>query len=84
MLLDITKLPGFGGPDGLEVDHLGTLFGAGREAVFVFTAKGTHLGTLFTGAITSNLAWGEDGSTLFITTEKRLLGMRLSTKGMGF
>lgn len=84
VLLDVTKLPGFGGPDGLEVDHLGTLFGAGREAVFVFTAEGTHLGTIFTGAITSNLAWGEDGSTLFITTEKRLLGMRLSTKGMGF
>lgn len=84
VLLDVTRAPGLGGPDGLEVDHLGNIFGAGREAVFVLAADGTHLGTITMGAITTNAGWGEDGSTLFITTERRLLRLRLSTRGMGF
>ena len=84
MLLDVTGMSGFGGPDGLKVDHLGNLFGAGREAIFVIAADGTHLGTIRTGAITTNLGWGEDGSTLFITTERRLLRLRVHTRGRGF
>jgi gluconolactonase len=84
VLLDVTELPGFGGPDGLEVDHLGNLYAAGREAVFVLAADGTHLGTIHIGAITTNLGWGENGSTLFITTERRLLRLRVRTRGLGF
>ena len=84
VLLDVTGLPGLGGPDGLELDHLGNLFGAAREAVFVVAADGTRLGTIPTGSITTNLAWGEDGSTLFITTERRLLRLRVATRGIGF
>jgi gluconolactonase len=84
VLLDVTGASGFGGPDGLEVDHLGNIFGTGREAVFVIAADGTHLGTIRTGAITTNVGWGEDGSTLFVTTERRLLRLRLSTRGAGF
>ena len=84
VLLDVTGVSGYGGPDGLEVDHLGNIFGAGREAVFVIAADGTHLGTIPMGSITTNLGWGEDGSTLFITTERRLLRLRVSTRGPGF
>jgi gluconolactonase len=83
LLLDVTGASGFGGPDGLEVDHLGNIFTAGREAVFVLAADGTHLGIIHMGAITTNLGWGEDGSTLFITTEKRLLRLRVHTRGRG-
>ena len=83
VLLDVTGMSGFGGPDGLEVDHLGNIFAAGREAVFVLAADGTHLGTIPMGSITTNLGWGEDGSTLFITTERRLLRLRVSTRGIG-
>lgn len=84
VLLDVTGVSGYGGPDGLEVDHLGNIFGAGREAVFVIAADGTHLGTIPMGSITTNLGWGENGSTLFITTERRLLRLRVSTRGSGF
>lgn len=84
VLLDVTGMPGFGGPDGLEVDHLGNIYAAGREAVFVLAADGTHLGTIRIGAITTNLGWGENGSTLFITTERRLLRLRVRTRGLGF
>ena len=36
------------------------------------------------GSLTSNVAWGEDGSSLFITADTRLLRMRLGTRGIGF
>lgn len=72
VLLDVTSLPGYGGPDGLAVDRLGTVFAAGREAVFVLAADGTHLGTIPMGSITTNAGWGGDGRTLFITTERCL------------
>jgi gluconolactonase len=84
VLLDVTETPGLGGADGLEVDHLGNVFAAGRESVFVLAADGTHLGTHATGSIATNLGWGEDGSTLFITTERRLLRLRTTTSGPGF
>ncbi len=84
VFFDVTGMDGLGGPDGLVVDRDGVVFAAGREAVFVIAPAGTLLGTIFTEAITSNVAWGEDGSTLFITTERRLLRVRLSTTGAGF
>jgi gluconolactonase len=84
VLWDVTNLSGYGGPDGMKVDHLGNIFGAGRERIFVIAADGTHLGTIAVGSITTNLGWGEDGATLFITTERRLLCLRTCTRGKGF
>lgn len=85
VLLDVTGMDGYGGPDGLAVDHRGNLYAAARERVFVVAADGTHLGTLILRqGITTNLGWGEDGSALFVTTERRLLRLRLTTRGARF
>jgi gluconolactonase len=73
-----------GGPDGIKVDVHGNLFGAGPEAVYIFAPDGTHLGSIFTGVPTGNIAWGDDGSSLYITAETRLLRIRLNTNGVGF
>jgi gluconolactonase len=73
-----------GAPDGLKVDREGNLFATGPEGVYVFAADGSHLGTIFTGVPTGNVAWGEDGSSLFITAETRLLRLRVTTRGAGF
>lgn len=73
-----------GAPDGLKVDVHGYLYGAGPEGVYVFAPDGTHLGTLFTGVPTGNVAWGEEGSALYITAGSRVLRIALSTKGVGF
>lgn len=73
-----------GTPDGIKVDAGGNLFAAGPEGVYVFAADGAHLGTLFTGVPTSNLAWGDDGTSLFVTAESRLLHLRTTTRGPGF
>ena len=45
---------------------------------------GTHLGTLVTGQPTGNCAWGDDGSTLYITSNHDLVRIRTLSKGIGF
>lgn len=71
-------------PDGLKVDALGNLFATGPGGVLVFAPDGTHLGTFNTTEATSNCAFGDDGSTLYITADMYLLRIALSTKGDGF
>lgn len=73
-----------GAPDGMKVDQHGNLFATGPGGVLVFSPDGKHLGTLLTTQATANCAFGEDGSTLFITADRYLLRIRLSTKGLGF
>jgi gluconolactonase len=76
------RLPG--GPDGLKVDVQGNLFGAGPGGVYVFAPDGAHLGTLETGVPTANVAFGEDGSVLFVAASTAIYRIELSTRGAGF
>ena len=70
-----------GAPDGLKVDRAGNLFAAGPGGIYVFAADGSHLGTILLNQPTGNCAWGEDGSTLFITSNKTVYRARLATSG---
>ncbi|MEW6248265.1 MAG: SMP-30/gluconolactonase/LRE family protein [Nitrospirota bacterium] len=74
----------FFGPDGLKIDQAGNLFGARPGGVSVFAPDGTHLGSIETGTPVSNLAWGDDGSTLYLTGGSLLYRIRLLTTGTGF
>ncbi len=78
------KKPNYGGPDGLKVDREGNLFAARPGGINVFAPDGTLLGSIETGVATSNCAWGEDGSVLYITASSAIYRIRLSTKGAGF
>lgn len=73
-----------GGADGLKVDRSGNLWATGPGGVLVFSPAGRHLGTIMTGEPTANVAFGDDGSTLYITANKTLMRIRTSTKGLGF
>lgn len=76
------KKPGL--PDGLKVDAKGNLFATGPGGVYVFAPDGKHLGTLATGVPTANCAFGDDGATLYITANDKLVRVRTATKGLGF
>jgi len=52
--------------------------------VLIINADGEHLGTILASPRTSNATFGEDGSTLFITANTRLVRIRLNVKGVGF
>jgi gluconolactonase len=71
-------------PDGMKIDAQGHLFATGPGGVHVFDKDGKRLGTFATGEATSNCAFGEDGSTLFITADMYVLRLRLKVKGAGF
>ena len=73
---------GDGVPDGLKVDVHGNVFATGPGGVHVFAPDGTRLGRIITDVPTANVAFGEDGATLFITANHRVLRMRTQTRGM--
>jgi gluconolactonase len=72
------------GPDGLKVDHAGNVFGTRPGGISVFAPDGTRLGSIETGGPTSNLAWGGDGSMLYITAGTTVYRIKTMTKGIGF
>jgi gluconolactonase len=71
-------------PDGMKVDRKGNIFGGGPGGVLVISPDGRHLGTIVTGEVTSNCAFGDDGSTLYMTADHYVMRIRLRTKGAGF
>lgn len=73
---------GDGVPDGMKVDVQGNVFATGPGGVLVITPDGTLLGRILTGVPTANVAFGEDGATLFITANHRVLRLRTRTRGM--
>jgi len=73
---------GEGVPDGMKVDVHGNVFATGPGGVHVFTPDGQRLGRIITDVPTSNVGFGEDGSTLFITANHRVLRLRTRTQGM--
>lgn len=84
VFFDSTSLVGDdhpGLPDGLKVDRRGNLFATGPGGVLIFSPNGDHLGTIETGEATANCAFGEDGSTLFLTADMFLGRIPLKTQG---
>ncbi len=73
-----------GGHDGLKVDLHGNLFATGPGGVLVISPAGKHLGTINTGERIANCAWGNDGCTLYLTSDMYLCRIRTKTKGKGF
>ncbi len=68
-------------PDGMKVDRAGNLFAAGPGGINVFAPDGTLLGRINPDEPTSNCAFGEDGSVLFVTANHYLCRIKTGTKG---
>jgi gluconolactonase len=71
-------------PDGMKVDKDGNLWATGPGGIFIFTPQGKHIGWIRTGEATANCAWGDDGSTLYITADMWLCRLKTKTKGKGW
>ena len=71
--------------DGMAVDQEGNVYVTGPGGgVLIINPEGEHLGSIMAPPRTSNAAFGEDGYTLFITANTRLVRIRLNVKGVGF
>ncbi len=75
---------GPGLPDGMKVDRAGNVWTTGPNGVLIISPEGKHLGTIQTGQPTGNCAWGDDGSSLYITSNMFLLRVKTETKGAGW
>jgi gluconolactonase len=73
-----------GAPDGMTVDKAGNIFSAAPGGIYVIASDGALLGMFDFNQPTGNCAFGEDGSTLFVTSNTAIYRVRLSTKGVGF
>jgi gluconolactonase len=78
----IGKLPG--GPDGMKVDKAGNLWVTAPGGVHVYSPDGKRLGWIETNERTANCAWGDDGSTLYMTADMYLCRIRTTAKGIGW
>lgn len=76
------KLKGL--PDGLKIDKKGNLFATGPGGVLIISPEGKLLGRIDTNEPTANCAWGNDGSTLYITSNMHLCRIKTLTVGVGF
>lgn len=84
VFFDATALQAAGGPglpDGMRVDAKGRLFATGPGGVLILTPEAQLLGVIETGFPTANCAFGEDGRTLFLTSNHLLARVRTKTTG---
>ena len=72
------KLPGL--PDGMKVAKDGHLFASAPGGILVMSATGKRLGLITTGAPIANCAFGDDGKTLYMTSQHSLARVRLLIK----
>lgn len=72
-----------GVPDGMKIDKNGNLFVTGPKGIWVWDAKGNHLGTIVMPEQPANLTWGDKSyGTLYITATTSVY--RLETQTTGF
>lgn len=79
---DATDLVGSeaGLPDGLKVDKHGNIFASGPGGIWIFGTDGKVLGKIKTGQATSNCAFGEGETALFITADMYVMKVALAAR----
>ncbi len=81
IFFDMTDAPGEDALDGVKVDAQGNLYVSGPGGLWVLAPDGRHLGTLIPPKHPHNMAWGDDGHTLYLCARSGLYRMRLGLPG---
>jgi gluconolactonase len=80
VLLEMTS-PDPSEADGLKVDQQGNIFCTGPGGIWVCRATGDLLGRIILPELPTNLAWGENGSVLFVTAATSVYRLETKTRG---
>ena len=59
----------------------GNIYATGPGGVWIFTPAGEHLGTIRPEEVPANVAWGDDGSSLYMTARTGLYRIKLLSEG---
>jgi len=82
IFFDMTGAKGEDAIDGIKVDQQGNLYVSGPGGLWVISAVGKHLGTIYAPKHIHNMAWGdEDNKTLYLCGRNGLYRMRLNIPG---
>jgi len=73
-----------GSCDGLKTDKDGNVWATVPGGLMVLSSAGKKLGYIQTNEPTGNCCWGDDGSTLYITSNMFLIRVKTQTKGTWF
>jgi gluconolactonase len=82
VFFDMTQAAGEDAIDGIKVDQEGNLYVSGPGGLWVISAAGQHLGTIIAPMHAHNMAWGDDGKTLYLCARSGLYRMRLGIAGV--
>ena len=83
IFFDMTAAPGEDAIDGIKVDTRGNLYVSGPGGLWVLSPEGRHLGTIVPPEHPHNMAWGDDGHSLYLTAQTSLYRLRLNVTGTG-
>lgn len=81
-LIDFTGREGSGVPDGMKVDSHGNVWTTGPGGIRIISPQGKVLGQILLPEVAANLAWGGNGTTLYITARTHIY--RLQTRVRGY
>lgn len=70
-------LKGPGAPDGIKVDAKGNVFSTGPGGCLILDPAGKLLGRILCGRPTANVAFGNGGSRLYLSSDDRILRVAL-------
>lgn len=75
--VDLSNVPGEICFDGLKVDRAGNVYASAPGGVRIFSARGTHLGTISPPELPANFTFGDaDGRSLYMTARTGLYRLR--------
>ena len=78
----MTGAPGEDALDGIKVDERGNLYVSGPGGLWILSPEGRHLGTIIPPKHPHNMAWGDDGKTLYLCARSGLYRIRLNVAGV--
>lgn len=67
--------------DGVKVDNQGNIFASGPEGIWIISPQGKYLGKIIGPERPANMAWGDDGKTLYLTAHTGLYKIRTKNGG---
>jgi gluconolactonase len=80
-LIDFTGKEGPGVPDGMKIDREGDIWSTGPGGIRIISPQGKVLGQILLPEVAANVAWGDDGSTLYITARTHIYRLHTLVQG---
>jgi gluconolactonase len=80
-VIDFTGKEGPGVPDGMKIDSRGDIWTTGPGGIRIVTPQGKVLGRILLPEVAANLAWGGNGTTLYITARTHVYRIQTRVKG---